>query len=264
MKDKVIVITGASGGIGASLAELVGRRGARPVLVARRAKELDAVAGRSGPHALPVVGDVTRRADVVRVFEQAVARFGHVDVWVNNAGRGISRAPSELTDEDFDDMMLVNVKAVMYGMQTALPHFRDRRQGQIINVSSLLGRLPLVTFRAAYCASKHAMNSLTASFRMELGGAFPDIHIGTVHPGVVATDFGRNALHGGMDSRKFPGAQSPEEVAEVIAGVIDRPRADVYTRPDGQKMVIAYYAAEDMGAAERQPPFGGAPPPFRP
>ena len=124
MQDKVIVITGASSGIGASLAELVGRRGARPVLVARRDKELGAVASRSGAQALSVVADVTRRSDMTRVLEQAVARFGHVDVWVNNAGRGITRAPSELTDEDFDEMMLVNVKSVLYGMQTALPPFR--------------------------------------------------------------------------------------------------------------------------------------------
>jgi NADP-dependent 3-hydroxy acid dehydrogenase YdfG len=260
MQDKVIVITGASSGIGASLAELVGRRGARPVLVARRDKELGAVASRSGAQALSVVADVTRRSDMTRVLEQAVARFGHVDVWVNNAGRGITRAPSELTDEDFDEMMLVNVKSVLYGMQTALPPFRQQGHGQIINVSSLLGRVPFATFRAAYCAAKHAMNSLTASFRMELGDKFPGVHVCSIHPGVVATDFGNNARHGGMDSRKFPGAQSPEEVAEVIAGVIDKPRADVYTRPGARDLIVAYYAAEDMGAAEKQPPFNLAPP----
>jgi NADP-dependent 3-hydroxy acid dehydrogenase YdfG len=261
MQDKVIVITGASGGIGACLAELVGRRGARPVLVARREKELGAVAGRSGAHALSIVADVTRRADHVRVLEQAIQRFGHVDAWVNNAGQGITRAPSELTDADFDDMMLTNAKSVMYGMQTVLPHFRERGRGQVVNVSSLLGRMPLVPFRAAYCAAKHAMNSLTASFRMELGDKYPDLHVCTVHPGVVATEFGLNARHGGMDSRKLPNAQSPEEVAEVIAGVIEKPRADSYTRPGAQQMVVAYYAAEDMGAAEKQPPFGfGGPP----
>ncbi|HLK36710.1 MAG TPA: hypothetical protein VKU41_08155 [Polyangiaceae bacterium] len=77
----------------------------------------------------------------------------------------------------------------------------------------------------------------------------------SVHPGVVATDFGLNALHGGVDSRALPGAQSAEEVAEVIADVIEKPRADAYTRPEGRAMVAAYYGAEDMAEAEGKPPF---------
>jgi NADP-dependent 3-hydroxy acid dehydrogenase YdfG len=142
MKDKVIVITGASSGIGAALAELVGAKDARPVLVARREKELRDVASRSGPEALPLVADVTRREAVDRAVEAVLSRFGRLDVWVNNAGRGISRPVSELTDEDFDEMMLVNVKSALYGMQAVLPHFRERGTGHIINVSSMLGRGP--------------------------------------------------------------------------------------------------------------------------
>ena len=256
MRNKVIVITGASSGIGAALAEIVGGRGARPVLVARREQELNEVAGRSGPGALAVVADVTKRADVVRAFEAALARHGQVDVWVNNAGRGITRPVSQLTDDDVDEMMLLNVKAVLYGMQAVLPHFRERQAGHIINVSSMLGRVPFAPIRSAYSASKHAMNSLTANLRMELRPQFPGIHVSCVHPGVVKTDFGLSSKHGGMDSRGFPGAQSAEEVAEVIAGVIETPRADVYTRTEGQKVVVAYYAAEDMGEAETKPPFG--------
>lgn len=255
MKDRVIVITGASAGIGAALAELVGRKGAKPVLVARRERELNDVTAKSGPNALAIVADVTKRDDVKRVVATAIARFGHIDVWVNNAGRGITRQVSELTDEDFDDMMKVNVKSVLYGMQEVLPHFRENKRGHIINISSLLGRVPLATVRSAYSASKHAMNALTANLRMELRAELPEVHVSCVHPGVVATDFGLNALHGGFDSRKFPNAQPVEEVAEVIVGVIEKPRADVYTRPGVQQMIAAYYAADDMGAVESQPPF---------
>ena len=107
---KVIVITGASAGIGAALAELVGQRGGAPVLAARREPELRAVAARCGEHALPLVADVTQRAEVERLRDEALARFGHIDVWVNNAGRGITRHVSQLTDEDFDEIMRVNVK----------------------------------------------------------------------------------------------------------------------------------------------------------
>ncbi len=255
MQQRVVVITGASAGIGAALAEIVGARGGRPVLVARRARELAAVAARSGPHAVTVVADVTRRQDVTRAFETAIERFGAVDVWVNNAGRAITRSVSELTDGDLDEMMLVNLKGPLYGMQAVLPHFQARGRGHIINVSSLLARLPLAPFRSAYSASKHALAALTANLRMDLRTAFPDIHVSSVHPGIVATEFGINALHGGIDSRKMPGAQSAAEVAEVIASVIEHPRADVYTRPGAQQMVAAYFGAHDMGLAELQPPF---------
>jgi NAD(P)-dependent dehydrogenase (short-subunit alcohol dehydrogenase family) len=255
MKDRVVVITGASSGIGASLAELVAKRGARPVLAARRENELHQVASRSGPHALVVVADVTRRAEVLRVFEGALARFGRIDVWVNNAGRGVSRPVSALTDQDIDEMMQVNLKSVLYGMQTVLPHFQSQRRGHIINVSSMLGRVPFVPIRSAYSAAKAAMNSLSANLRMELRDQYPDILVSCVHAGVVATDFGLNALHGGPDSRSLPNAQSVEEVAQVIADLIESPKADVYTRPGAQQIVSAYYSAEDMGEAERKPPF---------
>jgi NAD(P)-dependent dehydrogenase (short-subunit alcohol dehydrogenase family) len=233
--------------------------GARPVLVARRERELGQVAARCSPHALPIVADVTRRSEVERALATALSHFGQVDVWVNNAGRGITRLVSELTDEDFDEMMRVNVKSALYGMQAVLPHFRERRRGHIINVSSMLGRVPFVAFRSAYSAAKHALNSLTANLRMELGAEYPYIQVSAVHLGIVATEFGVRALHGGPDSRQQPNAQTPEEVAKVIAAVIEKPAADVYSRPGAREMIAAYYAAEDMAVAEARPPFGFAP-----
>jgi NADP-dependent 3-hydroxy acid dehydrogenase YdfG len=250
MQEKVVVITGASAGIGAALATLVGKRGGRPVLLARRERELLAVAAGCGPHAMAMVTDVTRRDEVERARDAALARFGHVDVWVNNAGRGITRPVSALTDEDLDDMFRMNVKSALYGMQAVLPHFRLRRQGHIINISSMLGRTPTAHFRSAYSAAKHALNALTANLRMELRAELPGVTVSSVHPGVVATDFGLQAVHGGPDSRKIPGGQSAEEVAQVIAEVIERPRADVYTRPGARQMVVDYFAAEDMATVE--------------
>lgn len=249
MENLVIVITGASAGIGAALAIHAGQRGARVVLLARRQAELERVAARSGPHALAIPTDVTQRAQVERAVEQALAQRGAIDVWVNNAGRGISRPVSELTDADVDEMMLVNVKSALYGMQAVLPCFRAAGKGHIINVSSMLGRVPFAPQRSAYSAAKHALNALTASLRMELRDT-PGIHVSSVHPGVVATEFGVRALHGGLDSRSFPGAQTAEQVAEVIAQVIEQPRADVYTRPEGQRVVVDYFGAPDMGEVE--------------
>jgi NAD(P)-dependent dehydrogenase (short-subunit alcohol dehydrogenase family) len=250
MRDKVVVITGASSGIGAVLAERVAQGGGKPVLVARRERELREVASRCGPDALVVVADVTRRADVQRILDAALQRFGQVDVWVNNAGRGITRPVAELAEDEFDEMMRVNVKSALFGMQVVLPHFKQRGRGHIINVSSMLGRIPFASGRAAYSAAKHALNSLTANFRMDLRAEFPEIRVSTVFPGVVATDFGLKALGGGPDSRSLPMAQPASEVADVIVDVIEHPRAEAYTRPGLREQVAAYYAVEDRDAAE--------------
>jgi NADP-dependent 3-hydroxy acid dehydrogenase YdfG len=247
MQDKVIVITGASAGIGRAAAVLFASRGARLVLVARRRELLDEVAASCGGNADPAVADVTRREEVNAVAARALDRFGRIDVWINNAGRGISRMPSELTDDDVDEMMLVNVKSAVYGMQAVLPHFKARGDGHIINISSMLGRVPFAVIRSAYSASKHFLNAITANIREEIHATHPQIQVSLVLPGVVATEFGLHARHGGVDSRAFPGAQTPEDVAQVIADVIESRRADVYTRPDGQQMVARYYASDIAG-----------------
>ncbi len=256
MQDKIIVITGASAGIGAALAKAAGAEGARLVLAARRQKELEEVAVASAADALAVVTDATVRGDMETLARRAIERFGHVDVWINNAGRGITRLPSQLTDEDLDVMFRDNVKSALYGMQAILPHFQERDAGQIINVSSLLGRVPYVSFRSAYCAAKHALNALTAAMRTELRATHPGIVVTTVLPGPVATEFGVNAVGGGVDSRSMPGAQTAEEVAEVVLDAIRNRAIDVYTRPAYADQVRRYY--EDMDAFERTS-FAGPP-----
>ena len=243
MQDKVVVITGASGGIGAATALLLASRGASVVLVARRKDALQAVAARCGGRALAIVADVTHREEVRRVVEQALARFGRIDVWVNNAGRGITRNPSELTDQDIDDMMQANVKSALYGMQEVLPHFKARGTGHVINLSSMLGRVPYAVFRSAYNGAKHFLNALTANFRSEVQASHPDIQFSLVSPGVVRTEFGHNALHGGPDSWQLPDSQSAEEVAAVIAEVIETRRPDVYTRAGARDRVVSYFSA---------------------
>ena len=241
MTDKVVVITGASSGIGAALAELLASRGASVALVARRADALKTVAERCGSRALSIVADVTRRDEVQRAVRETLARFGRIDVWVNNAGQGITRMPSQLTDEDIDEIMGVNVKSALYGMQETLTHFQERGAGHVINVSSMLGRVPVAVFRSTYNGAKHFLNALTANFRSEVQERNPGIQYSLVSPGVVRTEFGVNARHGGPDSRQLPDSQSAEEVAEVIASVIESRRPDVYTREGGKDTVLKYY-----------------------
>ncbi|HEY1905113.1 MAG TPA: SDR family NAD(P)-dependent oxidoreductase [Myxococcaceae bacterium] len=237
----VVVITGASAGIGAALARELAGRHASLVLTARREELLQEMAATLGTPVEVAPGDVTRRVDVERVLERALARFGGVDVWVNNAGRGISRPSVEAIGEgDLEVMVRDNTRSALHGMQVVLPHFKARGKGVLANVSSLLSRTPAVPMRAAYSASKAALTSLTESLRTELAKDFPGIRVVLVLPGVVATDFGNNAIGGGPDSRSIPGAQSVEETARVIADGLFSGPVDLYTRPAYFEQVLGY------------------------
>ena len=253
-EQPVAVITGSSSGIGAALARRLGQQGFRLVLGARRADALRAVAAEAG-QAHTVTVDVTRRADVERLRDQALAQFGAVDIWVNNAGRGINASVLELTDEQFDEMMAVNVKSALYGMQAIVPHFKERGRGHLINVSSFLSRVPLATYRSAYNAAKAALNALTANLRMDLRREYPEIHVSLVMPGMVTTEFARNALGGtpAVTWASRPGGgpqiQTADDVAASIASLIDTPREELYTQPGQPDTVLRYF--EDVGAFER-------------
>jgi short-subunit dehydrogenase len=241
--DRVIVITGASGGIGAAVAREGAARGASVLLTARREAPLGEVAAACGSRAHAIVADMARRDEVRRVVEASLAHFGRIDVWVNNVGQGITRQPSQLTDEDIDDMVRVNVKSALYGMQEVLPHFKSRGSGQVINVSSLLGRIPFAPFRSAYGGAKHFLNALTANMRAEVQQTHPGIQITLVSPGVVRTEFGANARHGGPDSRQLPDSQSAEEVAAVILDVMESRLPDVYTRSGARERILGYFSS---------------------
>jgi short-subunit dehydrogenase len=242
MENKVIVITGASSGIGAALGIHLSKRGAQVVLVARRKEALESVLSMCGPQAICIVADMTIRIDVQRVIQETINRFHALHVWVNNVGQGISKLPSQLNDEDIDEMMRVNVKSALYCMQEVLPYFQSQQAGHVINVSSMLGRIPLVDSRAAYSGAKHFLNSLTANFRSEVQEHYPEIQFSLVSPGIVATDFGLHCRYGGPDSRSFSDAQSVEDVASVIAQVIASKQADVYTRVGSCQRVADYYS----------------------
>src|SRR5438876_8405239 len=252
MTNEVTVITGASSGIGAALARQLGSKGHRLVLAARREKELEEVAKQAGKRALVVVTDVTRRGDVERLRSRALQEYGHVDVWVNNAGRGITKSVMDLTDEDFDEITAVVLKSVLYGMQVIIPHFQQRGRGHLINVSSFLGRIPLMSHRSIYSAAKSGVNVLTANARMDLKANYPRVHVSLVMPGTVETDFHRIA------GTPFPPVagerlgslivESADEVAGKIASLVEHPVPEVYTNPSMPDLVQRYY--QDVGKFE--------------
>jgi short-subunit dehydrogenase len=258
MEPKVVVITGASSGIGAGLAKHLGKTGHRVVGSARSEEPLRAVMREAASDAHAVIADMTRRVDVERLRDEAIRTFGHVDVWVNNVGHGITRRVLELTDEDVDSMIADNVKTALYGMQAIVPHFQERGEGHVVNVSSMLGRVPMAPFRSAYSASKAALNILTSNLRMDLRDTHPNVKVSLVMPGMVSTDFAKNAL-GGSAPTPPPGApiQTPEEVVDAIAALLDSPVAELYTTPGFAAMARKYY--DDVGAFEAAMPGLGKP-----
>jgi NADP-dependent 3-hydroxy acid dehydrogenase YdfG len=251
-QDKVIVITGASSGIGAALALQLGARGSSLVLGARRGELLGEVASRSGGNALPVVMDVTRKDDVDRLRDEALKKFSHIDVWVNNAGRGINKRVENLSEQDAREILDVVLMSVLYGIQSILPHFKERRKGHIVNVSSFLGRVPLLSYRSIYSASKSAVNVLSANLRMDLKAEYPDIHVSVVMPGIVDTPYHTVAGPGlPVKAGGFMGptrVESAEEVAAKIVEVIDNPVPELYTNPGVVDLVGTYF--KDVGAFE--------------
>jgi NADP-dependent 3-hydroxy acid dehydrogenase YdfG len=188
IKGKVVVITGASSGLGEAAARLLSAEGASVVLGARRADRLESLAGelnRNGGKAVAVATDVTQRKQVKRLVDAAVKKFGRVDVMINNAGI-MPRAPLErLTIDDWDRTIDINIKGVLYGVAAALPHMKQQKSGHMIFVSSVAGHKVGSDF-AVYAATKHAVRALAEGFRQEVKPY--NIRTTIISPGAVATE----------------------------------------------------------------------------
>ncbi len=188
IKGKVVVITGASSGLGEAAARLLSAEGASVVLGARRGDRLKSLADeldRNGGKALAVTTDVIHRDQVKKLVDAAVQKFGRIDVMINNAGI-MPRAPLErLTIDDWDRTIDVNIKGVLYGIAAALPYMMKQKSGQMIFVSSVAGHKIGPDF-AVYAATKHAVRALAEGFRQEV----KDYNVRTtiISPGAVATE----------------------------------------------------------------------------
>jgi NAD(P)-dependent dehydrogenase (short-subunit alcohol dehydrogenase family) len=217
---KVVLITGASGGIGAALAEACAKAGYRVALVARREEELKKVATACGgaPNAVYAVADVTVPEQVNAAVQSVVAQLGPIEVLVNNAGRGCYFLPSAMTPELLADQISVNVNSALLTTSAILPSMIQRNDGIILNVSSVLGRYssPVAMRRSAYIAAKHALNGYTVALRHEMmsSEATRNVKIALASPGPVDTDFGTNA--NGPASSTNPAAQKVDECAASI------------------------------------------------
>ena len=169
--DKVVVVTGASSGIGESTARLLARHGAKVVLGARRKDRLDAAAkeiSAAGGKAISVAVDVTKRAEVEALIRAAVDSFGRVDVMVNDAGIMAIVPIEALKVEEWDRMIDVNIKGLLYGVAAVLPQMLKQKSGHIINLASVFGIKVFAPGGTVYCATKSAVRALTEGLRIEL------------------------------------------------------------------------------------------------
>jgi NADP-dependent 3-hydroxy acid dehydrogenase YdfG len=192
--DKVVVITGASSGIGESTAKLLAQQGAKVVLGARRKERIDAVVkeiSAAGDKAIGFPVDVTKRAEVEALVKGAVDSFGRVDVMVNNAGIMPIAPMAALKVDEWDRMIDVNLKGLLYGLAAVLPIMLKQKQGHIINMASVFGIKVFAPGGTVYCATKSAVRALTEGLRMELHSQ--NIRCTMVSPGAVATELAESS-----------------------------------------------------------------------
>ena len=188
IEGKIVVITGASSGLGEATARMLSAHGATVVLGARRVDRIEALAAEltaAGGRALALQTDVTRAAEVQRLVDAAVEKFGRIDVIVNNAGLMPQSLLERLKIDEWDRMIDVNIKGVLYGIAAALPHMKRQKAGHIVNVSSVAGH-KVRPGGTVYSATKHAVRVISEGLRQEVKPY--NIRTTIISPGAVATE----------------------------------------------------------------------------
>ena len=226
MASKVVAITGASSGMGEATAIYLAAQGARVVLGARSEDRLSALANRittTGGEAVYVRTNVTQRADLTRLVALACERFGRLDVLISNAGAMPIGPIDDLAVDDWDQMIDVNIKGVLYGIAAALPVFRNQGTGHFINIGSTSAR-KTVPNQAIYSGTKAAVLAISDGLRQELAG---NLRVTVISPGFTDTHFADHVKHDDLKAqleqagKKF--AMPPEAVARAIGYVIEQP-----------------------------------------
>lgn len=226
---QVAVVTGASQGIGLAIAEELASLGSQVVLLARHQDALDKAAERltaQGVEPLALVCDVQRADSVRKAFETILARFGHVDVLVNNAGVGVFGPVHEMAEADWDAVLNTNLRGAFYCAKAVIPQMIRQRSGHIINISSLAGRNGFAG-GSVYCASKFGLMGLSYSMAEDLRSY--GIRVSVICPGSVFTEF---SPHAGKNPKNM---LQPSDVARVVGLLVRQPEqsfiSEVHVRP---------------------------------
>ena len=248
LNEQVVVVTGASSGIGRVTAEMLGAKGASVVLVARNHEALHAAAEEvraAGGTAEVYVADVSDWRQVERAAGWATERFGRIDGWVNNAGIAVYAEFADLTAEEMRRMIEVNLLGQMYGTKAALDHMKRAGEGVIVNVSSALARRS-VPLQSAYCASKHGVTGFTESLRMELKDTHPGIHVVEVLPSSMNTPlFSHARSKMRYKPMPIPPIYDPAVVGEAIVHSLEHTPRELFVGGSGK----LFEAAERVSPA---------------
>ena len=238
IRGKVVIITGASSGIGEATALLLAERGAKVVLGARREDRLEALARRIGGDVAYAATDVTKREDVIGLVKLAVDRFGKLDVFVGNAGIARLGLLEEVAVDDWLEMVDVNLNGFLYGIGAALPLFRKQGFGHFVTVISTSG-LRVVPQQAVYAGTKNAVRTIHEGLRQEAG---PHLRVTGISPGYVRTELADYIKDPAARAKVAEGmskmAIGPEAIARAIAFAIEQPAdvdvGDIVVRPTAQ------------------------------
>ncbi|MDQ0593504.1 NADP-dependent 3-hydroxy acid dehydrogenase YdfG [Chryseobacterium ginsenosidimutans] len=241
MNGKVVLITGASSGIGEAIAITLAEHGAKVVLSARRKDKLEILTEqikRSGGEATYSVTDVRKKEDLLRLVQTATDTFGRLDVIINNAGIGQLSRIDDLDIDGWEEMIDVNLKGVLYGMAAAIPVFKQQKSGHIINIISTSG-IKIVPMQGVYAGTKNAVRTIAEAFRQESNG---EIRITGISPGVVKTNLAENIKNDQMklaiQENMVKLAINPTAIANAVVYAIHQPLdveiGDIVIRPSIQ------------------------------
>ena len=241
LRNKVVAITGASSGIGRSIALKLAVAGAKVVLAARREDklmEITQIITESNGEATYVVADVLNRVDLIKLVDKAVAEFGKLDVIINNAGISQLSMIDELDAEGWEQMINVNLKGTLYGMAAAIPEFKKQKSGHIVNIISTAG-LVISPTMGVYAGTKNAIRTISEAYRQESDGT---VRITGISPGFVDTDFAENIKNEQMREailkHRNEIAISPDAIADAVIYAISQPKdveiGDIVIRPSVQ------------------------------
>lgn len=239
--EKVVVITGASSGLGEDAARHLASEGAAVVLGARRVEKLESIVAdirQSGGKAEALATDVTSAEQVKALVDKAIEAFCRVDVLINNAGIMPIAPLSELKVDEWDRMIDINIKGVLYGIAAALPVFESQGSGHFINISSVAAR-KLVPGGAVYSGTKSAVSAISEGLRIEVGGA---IRTTTILPGLIDTELKQGSSHAASSqalNQIYETAISPSAISNAIAYAISQPANvdvnEIVVRPTAQE-----------------------------
>ncbi|WP_165008501.1 SDR family oxidoreductase [Neisseria yangbaofengii] len=231
IQDKVIIITGASSGLGEAMARHLAPKGAKLVLAARRLDRLETLVAdiqANGGQAIAVATDVSRHCEMEHLAQQALTTFGRIDVLINNAGIMPMAPMSDCRVDEWDKLIDVNIKGVLYGIASVLPTMKAQQSGHIINLSSVAGLKVASGVGTVYSATKFAVKTIAEGLREEVAG--DNIRVTTLYPGAIQTELTQSIQHGqareAMEQFYQQNEITPDSIARAVIYALEQP-ADV-------------------------------------